>query len=138
MTLMTNLTMTSNQYNMVTEKLIPWLKLLQCNDFYIPYSKQLRKSDNFRGRQMFVKFITKHTNFKHILVPVLDCKWSSWSKCSKTCGTGKKTRTIQIPPKNGGKQCSGSSQDNCNTQSCVTQTGPLLCSKNCNTYFLKF
>jgi len=53
----------------------------------------------------------------------VDCQWSNWSKCSKTCGTGKKTRTIQIPPQNGGKECSGPSQENCNTQSCVTQTG---------------
>ena len=65
----------------------------------------------------------KKTNFKYILSVPVDCKWSNWSPCSKSCGTGEKTRTIQTPPENCGNQCSGPSRVECNTQSC---TGTLL------------
>ena len=49
--------------------------------------------------------------FLHILIfYIVDAKWLSWgpyTKCSKICGTGEKTRTRKCnPPKHGGKSCS--------------------------------
>jgi hypothetical protein len=49
------------------------------------------------------------------------CSWSKWSSCSKACGNGlqKRTRTIVISAKNGGKQCDGRSK------------GTRLCNNGC-------
>src|SRR3989344_136275 len=45
--------------------------------------------------------------------------WSDWSACSKACGGGTQTRTCTNPtPANGGAQCSGSSSQTCDTQTC--------------------
>ncbi|XP_056379622.1 hemicentin-1 isoform X2 [Hyla sarda] len=49
--------------------------------------------------------------------------WSPWEECSKTCGSGKKTRTrtCHIPPgQEGGKSCLGKAVDTivCNTEPC--------------------
>ena len=55
-------------------------------------------------------------------------KWGSWSKCSKTCGSGKKyrTRTCTNPrPANGGQHCKGSSKQShncCIKHSCAGKT----------------
>eukprot|EP00794_Sanderia_malayensis_P014216 gene14216-15699_t len=50
-------------------------------------------------------------------------RWSMWSDCDKSCGTGKKTRTRQCNdpvPKHGGKQCQGvsTSSTDCIIKSC--------------------
>ena len=57
-------------------------------------------------------------NFWFQILEKVDCKWSSWSQCPKSCGTGTQFRTIQIQAKNGGQVCTGSSKRICNTQSC--------------------
>ncbi|XP_061184990.1 SCO-spondin-like [Saccostrea echinata] len=49
--------------------------------------------------------------------------WGSWASCSKTCGTGKQSRSRSCTnpkPSNGGKTCSGLSVDGryCNTKAC--------------------
>ncbi|XP_075689566.1 hemicentin-1 [Rhinoderma darwinii] len=48
--------------------------------------------------------------------------WSPWEECSKTCGSGKKTRirTCHMPPGQGGKSCLGKAVDIivCNTEPC--------------------
>ncbi|KAM3915384.1 hemicentin-1 [Leptodactylus fuscus] len=49
--------------------------------------------------------------------------WSPWEECSKTCGSGKKTRTrsCHVPPgQEGGKSCLGKAMDTieCNTKPC--------------------
>jgi hypothetical protein len=45
--------------------------------------------------------------------------WSTWSTCSVTCGGGKQTRSCTSPiSANGGADCSGATQQSCNTQSC--------------------
>ena len=49
----------------------------------------------------------------------IDCQWSSWSQCSKSCGTGIQFRTILIQAQYGGQVCTGLSQKDCNTQSCI-------------------
>jgi len=68
--------------------------------------------------------------------------YGSWSKCTKTCGGGKKSRTRKCDnpkPANGGSQCSGSDTQ---TVSCSTNTCPVNggwgnygswsgCSKTC-------
>ena len=49
--------------------------------------------------------------------------WSTWSSCSKTCGSGTniRSRSKTKTERNGGN-CPGSGSDNklCNTQSCVS------------------
>jgi len=57
----------------------------------------------------------------------IDCQWSSWSQCSKSCGTGKQSRSIEIQAQYGGRICTGLSQRNCNTHSC-----PIMV--NCGTH----
>ena len=51
----------------------------------------------------------------------VNCKWSDWSSCSKACGDGQKTRTIQPPTKNGGRQCGGSDTLQCNLGDCPSE-----------------
>jgi len=70
----------------------------------------------------------------------VDCQWSNWSswgRCSKTCGSGqrKATRTIRQQAQNGGKSCQGSSSktETCNTQAC--QSAPL---ESCGTNARRF
>eukprot|EP00756_Hemistasia_phaeocysticola_P019779 Hpha_TRINITY_DN15680_c3_g6::TRINITY_DN15680_c3_g6_i3::g.99988::m.99988 len=47
--------------------------------------------------------------------------WSNWGPCDKQCGGGTQTRTCSNPtPANGGAQCSGDSQQVCNSNSCST------------------
>ena len=48
----------------------------------------------------------------------VDCKWSHWSDCSKTCGSGIRIRDIEVEAKHGGKSCEGNSYVNCYTQPC--------------------
>ena len=50
--------------------------------------------------------------------------WGPWSKCSKKCGGGVKTRSRKCDhpkPKAGGKPCVGSAteQAKCNTKACA-------------------
>ena len=65
-------------------------------------------------------------------VKIINCQWSawnwgSWSGCSKSCGTGNKTRIAtrfeEVLAQNGGRACTGSSSKSetvsCNTQPCV-------------------
>ena len=54
-----------------------------------------------------------------------DCEWSDlsvWSRCSKTCGGGEQSRSryIQRPAINGGKECVGESVEsrNCAKDQC--------------------
>jgi len=49
---------------------------------------------------------------------VIDCVWSDWSECSAECGGGIQTRFILTPAQNGGKECTGSTEQECNTQEC--------------------
>lgn len=51
--------------------------------------------------------------------------WSSWRSCSKSCGTGSRTRVRSCSdpaPSFGGSDCQGNSidEEDCNTQSCST------------------
>ena len=50
-------------------------------------------------------------------------QWSSWSNCSKSCGTGSRMRSRSCTnpsPSHGGSNCSGSRNETeaCNTQNC--------------------
>ena len=50
--------------------------------------------------------------------------WATWSACSKTCGTGTKTRKRSCtnpPPQNGGKDCKGIDKQ---TKSCLLKACP--------------
>ena len=53
------------------------------------------------------------------LLGKIDCQWSSWSQCTKSCGTGIQFRTILVQAQYGGQVCTGLSQRDCNTQSCI-------------------
>lgn len=72
-------------------------------------------------------------------------KWSAWSTCSKTCGTGSQTRAVRCAnvsyssmPTVADSKCSGAkpaTSQVCNTQTCVTYNwhlGPWTdCNKTC-------
>ena len=56
----------------------------------------------------------------------IDCKWGpfgDWSLCSNTCGDGKifRTRSVETPALNGGKECLGEQMETetCNVQTCL-------------------
>ena len=55
---------------------------------------------------------------------LVDCRltiWSSWSACTKSCGTGTTARTRQIEsePENGGEECGETKEMvECNTREC--------------------
>ena len=58
--------------------------------------------------------------------------WGSYGACSKTCGTGKKTRTRTCnnpAPIGNGAACPGSSSEDadCNTQPCPSKKEVLFC-----------
>eukprot|EP01104_Vermistella_antarctica_P015610 TRINITY_DN516_c0_g1_i1.p1 TRINITY_DN516_c0_g1~~TRINITY_DN516_c0_g1_i1.p1 ORF type:complete len:285 (-),score=2.20 TRINITY_DN516_c0_g1_i1:143-997(-) len=60
----------------------------------------------------------------------VDCKiggWSSWSQCSKECGSGvrQRTRDIIVPPMNGGRDCDDDTRQE--TQHCNTNPCPVDC-----------
>ena len=70
--------------------------------------------------------------------PIVNCQWSawnwgSWSGCSKSCGTGNKTRIAtrfeEVLAQNGGRACTGSSSKS-ETVSCNTQACPVACPAN--------
>merc|ERR1719309_1083992 len=45
--------------------------------------------------------------------------WSKWGSCSKSCGSGRQTRTCTNPePTKGGSTCAGSISQLCNTEKC--------------------
>ena len=48
----------------------------------------------------------------------VDCKWAQWSSCSQKCGPGNKTRTIEVPAKNGGQECPGNNTESCKEKEC--------------------
>jgi len=48
-----------------------------------------------------------------------DGGWTEWGACSKECGGGKKTRECSFPhPKDGGKDCEGEKEADCNDDAC--------------------
>ena len=56
---------------------------------------------------------------------IVDCAWDAWiqwESCSKSCGGGnqERTRSIDIPPANGGYNCTGINTESrdCNTHNC--------------------
>ena len=65
----------------------------------------------------------------------VDGGFSNWSLCSKSCGGGKQTRTCTNPaPQNGGADCVGDLQRDCNTQGCPVDgclSAWSACSKTC-------
>ena len=72
----------------------------------------------------------------------VDCtwrNWGSWEACSKTCGSGTKSRSrSKDGPLYGGRQCSGSSTDleSCNLKNCPGEEKILIIEgENKNHYF---
>ena len=55
----------------------------------------------------------------------MDCKWSAWGACSKPCGNGTQSRTIEIQA-NGGLECVEKREQECNTENC-----PIQCQSGC-------
>ena len=48
----------------------------------------------------------------------VDCIISPWSSCSQSCGPGTQNRTILVPAKNGGEECTGNLDRACNERNC--------------------
>ena len=48
----------------------------------------------------------------------VDCVISPWSSCSQSCGPGTQNRTILVPAKNGGEECTGNLDRACNERNC--------------------
>ena len=65
---------------------------------------------------LFVSYFRDHILQK--LSILVDCAWSDWGECSKTCGNGTRNRIIKIEAKYGGKQCEGVSSKSCRTVPC--------------------
>ena len=108
------------------------------------------------GSQTRTRTITKPAAYGGTVCPTLNEKqscntqacpvncetsaWSSWSTCSKTCGSGTqtRTRTITKPASNGGQDCGGLVENqSCNTQPCPSDcvmsdwSSWSTCSKTC-------
>ena len=58
--------------------------------------------------------------------------WSSWSSCSKNCGTGRRTRRRNCPS----GSCGGESSqtEKCHERYCVQWTGLLISFLNVNNF----
>ena len=49
----------------------------------------------------------------NLSILAVNCKWSEWTKCSKTCGYGMKTRYTEVHASNGGQECQGPNRQTC-------------------------
>ena len=87
---------------------------------------KVRNSQKILGIFFEDSWLTSRADFERIdffililffAIPV-DCQWSDWSSCSKTCGLGQVTRTIKTPARNGGEECSGSRTKSCSLGDC--------------------
>ena len=68
--------------------------------------------------------------------------WSEYGECTKTCGSGEKSRTRQCdspPPSHGGLDCDGSNAEKttCNTQACPGKRYKILNILFCRNSKLK-
>ena len=50
-----------------------------------------------------------------ILYFIVKCTWGSWTNCTKDDGNGNfyRTRGIEVSAKDGGKECTGQSKQEC-------------------------
>ena len=53
-----------------------------------------------------------------ILYCIVDCKYSDWSSCSKTCGVASQSRMIEVQAQNGGQACDGPLNKQCWLENC--------------------
>ena len=69
---------------------------------------------------------------------LVDGNWTNWTKCSKSCDGGNKTRTCTNPkPQYGGKNCTGHNVTECNIQSCpgAVDYSVVVLRRVTNTFF---
>ena len=65
------------------------------------------------------------TNILFLHICSVDCKWTQWSNCSKSCGPENKTREIEVPAIHGGQNCIGKDTDSCNNKDCPGEPFPI-------------
>ena len=89
-------------------------------------SSQLSKSCHLRSCPGQSIFFINFKGVDYFYFYSVNCVLSQWSSCSKTCGSGTQTRSIQIQAKNGGLQCSSQLSKSCHLKSCPGQSITLI------------
>ena len=96
--------------------------LLQILQVSLKKSKCAHVSQFYFIFSFFPKHILLLSSFMYIPNCWVDCKWSSWSNCSESCGVGTKTREIDVTAKQDSQNCTGNDTESCNDKECPGQS----------------
>jgi hypothetical protein len=114
----------------------------KCGTGYKHQKRGVVTSADFGGKACGALTTTKACNTKACPINCKTSKWTAWSKCTKTCGGGKKDRqrSIEVHTAFGGKACGGLEQKvSCGAAPCPVDCAMnkwqswSACSKSCGT-----